>query len=88
MHTANWSARASRPETQSGSTSPTPAERAPAQRRLRQRLVFRERDPGNRLVVFGSADCNFSNAVPWAEQVFAVHASTGKVAWRFQPDAT
>lgn len=41
--------------------------------------------PSSGLVVFGAADCNFSNAAPWTEQVFAVHASSGRVAWRFLP---
>jgi outer membrane protein assembly factor BamB len=41
--------------------------------------------PSSGLVVFDSADCNFSNDASWAEQVFAVHANSGAVAWRFMP---
>lgn len=41
--------------------------------------------PASGLVVFDSADCNFSNSATWSEQVFAVHADTGAVAWRFIP---
>jgi polyvinyl alcohol dehydrogenase (cytochrome) len=37
------------------------------------------------LVVFDEADCHFSNPPPTAETVFALHLSTGALAWRFQP---
>ena len=42
--------------------------------------------PATGLIVFSAADCDFSNDEPWTEQVFAVHAGSGKVAWRFLPD--
>ncbi len=41
--------------------------------------------PSSGLVVFDSADCSGSNSAPWSEQVFAVYANTGSIAWRFKP---
>ncbi len=37
------------------------------------------------LVVFGTADCNFSNTGATAESVIALHVSDGKLAWVFRP---
>lgn len=37
------------------------------------------------LVVFDSADCNFSDPPPTSESVFALHVATGKLAWAFRP---
>jgi polyvinyl alcohol dehydrogenase (cytochrome) len=41
--------------------------------------------PGQGLVVFDSADCDFSNPPPTAETVFALHISDGQLAWTFRP---
>ena len=38
------------------------------------------------LVVFGGADCHFSNPPPLNEAVFALHISDGHLAWVFRPD--
>ncbi|MGH9100451.1 MAG: PQQ-binding-like beta-propeller repeat protein, partial [Acidimicrobiales bacterium] len=37
------------------------------------------------LVVFSTADCNFSNPPPLQETVLALHVATGKLAWSFRP---
>lgn len=41
--------------------------------------------PSADLILFDEADCNFSNPPPTAETVFALHMSTGTLAWRFRP---
>jgi outer membrane protein assembly factor BamB len=38
------------------------------------------------LVVFDSADCNFSDPPPTAESVFALDITTGRLAWMFRPE--
>ena len=37
------------------------------------------------LVVFGTADCDFSGAAPDADSVIALRIATGTLAWRFHP---
>ena len=37
------------------------------------------------LVVFGSADCDYSGSEPYADAVFALHVATGTLAWTFHP---
>jgi polyvinyl alcohol dehydrogenase (cytochrome) len=41
--------------------------------------------PALGLVVFGTADCQFANAEPMAEDVIALHVTDGTLAWRFRP---
>jgi outer membrane protein assembly factor BamB len=41
--------------------------------------------PREGLVVFDSADCNFSDPPPTSESVFALHLATGTLAWRYRP---
>jgi polyvinyl alcohol dehydrogenase (cytochrome) len=41
--------------------------------------------PALGLVVYGTADCDFSNAEPLAEAVIALHLATGKLAWVYRP---
>ena len=41
--------------------------------------------PGLGLVVFDTADCDFSNVGPLSEAVIAVHVDTGKLAWVYRP---
>ncbi len=41
--------------------------------------------PRQGLVVFDSADCNFSDPPPTSESVFALDIATGKLVWRFRP---
>ena len=49
------------------------AQGARARRRVRQRVVVGDRAPRPGLVVYGTADCDFSNAEPLAESVLALH---------------
>lgn len=42
-------------------------------------------EPAAGLVVFGSADCNFSNPPPTSESVFALRVATGRLVWRYRP---
>ncbi len=42
-------------------------------------------EPAAGLVVFGAADCNFSNPPPISESVFALRISNGTLAWRYRP---
>jgi outer membrane protein assembly factor BamB len=44
--------------------------------------------PAVGLVVFGTADCSFSNAEPMSEAVLALHASDGRLAWEYRPPRT
>lgn len=37
------------------------------------------------LVVFGTADCDFSDSAPYADSVIALRIATGTLAWKFQP---
>jgi outer membrane protein assembly factor BamB len=37
------------------------------------------------LVVFDTADCNFSNAQPLSEVVLALHIDSGQLAWMYRP---
>ncbi len=41
--------------------------------------------PSLGLVVFDTADCDFSNAEPLSESVIAVHIATGRLAWVYRP---
>ncbi len=41
--------------------------------------------PGPGLVVFDTADCDFSNTGPLSDSVIAVHIDTGKLAWVYRP---
>ncbi len=41
--------------------------------------------PALGLVVFDTADCDFSNVGPLSEAVIAVHVDTGKLAWVYRP---
>jgi len=41
--------------------------------------------PRSGLVVFDSADCDFSNTAPYSEAVFALHINDGHLAWIFRP---
>ena len=43
--------------------------------------------PSLGLVVFDSADCDFSNSEPFADAVFALHIPTGRLAWMYRPDS-
>jgi polyvinyl alcohol dehydrogenase (cytochrome) len=50
-------------------------------------------DAPDNLVVFGSASCSYPEAAKaagenWSEQMWAVHADTGRLAWSFRPDKT
>jgi outer membrane protein assembly factor BamB len=38
------------------------------------------------LVVFGTADCDFSNNQRYAESILAVHIATGRLAWVYRPN--
>jgi polyvinyl alcohol dehydrogenase (cytochrome) len=40
------------------------------------------------LVVFGTADCDFTGVGPYADAMLALHIESGKVAWKFQPRVT
>ena len=40
--------------------------------------------PALGLVVYGTADCDFSNLEPYAESVLALHVSTGQLAWQYR----
>lgn len=37
------------------------------------------------LVVFGTADCDFSGTGPYADSIVALQVATGALAWRFHP---
>jgi outer membrane protein assembly factor BamB len=37
------------------------------------------------LVVFGTADCDLSGGVPFADSVLALHIKSGTLAWKFHP---
>ncbi len=37
------------------------------------------------LVVFGTADCNFGSAAPYADSVIALHIANGTLAWKYHP---
>jgi outer membrane protein assembly factor BamB len=37
------------------------------------------------LVVFGTADCNFTGAAPYADAMIALRLTDGRVAWKFRP---
>ncbi len=37
------------------------------------------------LVVFGTADCNFGGAAPYADSVIALRIADGRLAWKFHP---
>ena len=41
--------------------------------------------PAAGLVVFGTADCDFSNAEPLSESVIALHIHDGHLAWSYRP---
>ena len=41
--------------------------------------------PAAGLVVFGSADCDFSNSEPLSESVIALHVADGTPAWVYRP---
>jgi polyvinyl alcohol dehydrogenase (cytochrome) len=41
--------------------------------------------PAAKLVVFGTADCDFADSAPLAETVLALHVDTGTVAWDYRP---
>jgi polyvinyl alcohol dehydrogenase (cytochrome) len=41
--------------------------------------------PGSGLVVFDTADCNFTDTEPLAEAVVALHIDDGKLAWVYRP---
>jgi polyvinyl alcohol dehydrogenase (cytochrome) len=41
--------------------------------------------PALGLIVYGTADCDFSNAEPLAEAVIALHLATGTLAWVYRP---
>ena len=41
--------------------------------------------PSLGLVVFGTADCNFSNIEPISDSVLALHIDTGELAWTYRP---
>jgi outer membrane protein assembly factor BamB len=41
--------------------------------------------PALGLVVFGTADCDFSDKEPLAESVLALHVSDGTLAWQYRP---
>jgi polyvinyl alcohol dehydrogenase (cytochrome) len=44
--------------------------------------------PAAGLVVFGTADCAFSNTAPLSEAVLALHVEDGRLAWEFRPPRT
>jgi polyvinyl alcohol dehydrogenase (cytochrome) len=44
--------------------------------------------PAEGLVVFGTADCAFSNAEPLSEAVIALHVRDGSTAWIYRPPRT
>lgn len=41
--------------------------------------------PDLKLVVFGTADCDFSGSEPYADTVFALHIADGTPAWTYHP---
>ncbi len=41
--------------------------------------------PALGLVVYGTADCDFSNDQPSAESIIALHVTTGALAWKYRP---
>jgi len=41
--------------------------------------------PALGLVVFGTADCDFSDKEPLAESILALHISDGTLAWQYRP---
>lgn len=44
--------------------------------------------PASGLVVFGTADCAFSNSAPLSESVIALHINNGHLAWQYRPPRT
>jgi polyvinyl alcohol dehydrogenase (cytochrome) len=41
--------------------------------------------PASGLVVYGTADCDFSNGEPLAESIIALRVSDGALAWKYRP---
>ncbi|HXX90916.1 MAG TPA: PQQ-binding-like beta-propeller repeat protein [Acidimicrobiales bacterium] len=44
--------------------------------------------PAQKLVVFGTADCDFSNTAPMSESMIALHVDDGTLAWQYRPART
>ncbi len=41
--------------------------------------------PALGLVVYGTADCNFTNDEPYSDAILALHITSGKLAWVYRP---
>jgi outer membrane protein assembly factor BamB len=44
--------------------------------------------PDSGLVVFGTADCDFTGVAPFADAMLALHIKNGALAWKFRPRVT